>query len=65
VTPRQIPSIEKPGTADYYAYIEGLSVMNSLIDSALVATAILGSFAVAFMIQSAALRLLLIAMNRK
>jgi hypothetical protein len=39
--------------------------MNSLIDSALVATAILGSFAVAFMIQSAALRLLLIAMNRK
>jgi hypothetical protein len=65
VTLRPITSIEKSGTADYYAYIEGPSVMTSFIDSALVATAVLSSFGVAFMIQSAALRLLLMAMNRR
>ena len=56
---------EKPKTADSWSYNEGQKAMNSFIDSALVAGTILGSFAAALMIQSAALRLLLLAMNRK
>jgi hypothetical protein len=39
--------------------------MDSFIDSAILATAVVGSFGVAFMMQIAALRLILKAMNRR
>jgi hypothetical protein len=39
--------------------------MDFLIDSAILAAAIFGSFGAAFIIQSAALRLILKAMNRR
>jgi hypothetical protein len=39
--------------------------MDFVIDSAILATAVIGSFGTAFMIQIAALRLILKAMNRR
>jgi hypothetical protein len=40
-------------------------VLDSVIDSAILATAVIGSFGAAFVIQIAALRLILKAMNRR
>ena len=42
-----------------------VKVMDSFIDSAILATAVIGSFGAAFVIQIAALRLILKAMNRR
>ena len=39
--------------------------MDSLVDSAILATAVVGSFGAAFVIQITALRLILKAMNRR
>ena len=45
--------------------LRDVKVMDFVIDSAILATAVIGSFGTAFMIQIAALRLILKAMNRR